>query len=165
MKFNLFSFTVHPTKSRTRIWFPRWIKGLFPELRKSLAFSHVNFSECFVEGKNLFRNDSEQYKKLVCADAADFQSSKTFAIRITLFVPHHHHHHSKHHMIATASTYIKTWNHFSCHGTNIAVLSAALKTLHSRILPDYVWPCELCLRSCQNPAPPPKAASKVYIHF
>ena len=99
MKFNLFSFTVHPTKSRTRIWFPRWIKGLFPELRKSLAFSHVNFSECFVEGKNLFRNDSEQYKKLVCADAADFQSSKTFAIRITLFVPHHHHHHSKHHSV------------------------------------------------------------------
>ena len=80
VKIIFFSFTVRfipPNRQQgfASFWFPRWIKGLLPALRKSLAFSHVNFSECFVEGKNLFRNDSEQYKKLVCADAADFQCS------------------------------------------------------------------------------------------
>ena len=146
-------------------WFSRWIKGLLPELRKSLAFSHVNFSECFVEGKPVPKRLRTVQEARLRWRGRFSKFFKTFAILITLFVPHHHHHHSKHHMIATASTYIKTWNHFPCHGTNIAVLSAALKTLHSQILPDYVWPCELCLRSCQNPAPPAKTASKVNICF
>ena len=84
-----------------------------------------------------------------------FLTNTTIIVNITLFTS----------IIATALTKSKTWNRFPCHGTIFAVLSAALETLHSRILPDYVWPCELCLRSFQIPAPPPKAASKVYIHF
>ena len=89
---------------------------------------------------------------------------KTFAILITLFVPRHHQ--SKHHSVHLHSGHcLNLKQNLESHSTNFAVLSVALKTFHSQILPDYVWSCELCLWSCQNPAPPAKADSKVYIHF
>ena len=135
-----------------------------PALRKSLAFSHVNFSECFVEGKKpvpkLLRTVQEARLRWRGRFSKFF---KIFAILITLFVPHHHHHQSKHHSVHFHSGHcLNLKQNLESHSTYFAVLSSALKTLHLQILPDYVWPCELCLWSCQNPAPPAKAASKVY---
>ena len=118
-------------------------------------------------------SQSASLKEKTCSETTQNSTRSSFALTRPIFKvlqnicnsnhPHHHHHQSKHHSVHLHSGHcLNLKQNLESHSTNFAVLSAALKTLHSQILPDYVWPCELCLWSCQNPAPPAKASSKVY---
>ena len=104
MKIIFFSFTVRfspPNQEQgfASFWFPRWIKGLLPALRKSLAFSHVNFSECFVEKKTCSETTQNSTRSSFALTRPIFNVLQNICNSNHPFFPYHHHHHSKHHSV------------------------------------------------------------------